>query len=142
MTDEFSLHRTTRRVENGYEIVTHTFPKDELYLLKIISSGEKDNYKKAVCEISGYPLEEWGRIKEITPIKLEDGGYKIEVWFRNPGKQFEEWLREAQKSFVNDGLGDRQKGLASLGVAGDFSITLEDASRLFIDSNAMSYLRE
>lgn len=94
MSEEFSLHRTTRRVENGYEIVTHTFPKDELYLLKIISSVGKDSYKKAVCEISGYPLEEWTRIKEITPIQLEDGGYKIEVWFRNPGKQFEEYIRK------------------------------------------------
>jgi hypothetical protein len=135
MTDEFSLHRTTRRVENGYEIVTHTFPKDELYLLKIISSGEKDNYKKAVCEISGYPLEEWRRIKEITPIKLEDGGYRIEVWFRNPGKQFEKWLRESRDSLISI------RQLESNGIGFD---SVGQLSRMTDEmcADALSYLRE
>lgn len=103
MTDEsFSLYGTKRRVENGYEIVTHRFKADSLYLIKIISSGSKENYKMALTEISGYPMEEWTRIKEVVPVRQENGDYFIEVWFRNPGKQFEEWLRWNKTTYKDD----------------------------------------
>lgn len=134
MSEIFSLYGTKRRVENGYEIVTHRFKADSLYLIKIISSGSKENYKMALTEISGYPMEEWTRIKEVVPVRQENGDYFIEVWFRNPGKQFEEFLK------------DRWDTLLSIRQMDDASIQLEGSSPLSkasvnISYDALSYLR-
>lgn len=121
MTQTDPLHNMTRRVENGYEIVSIYYHKDWLYLLKIISSSDKEAYKGALAELCGYPVEEWTRIKEVLPHRQENGDYLVEVWFRNPGKQFEEVLRtkglscvyelgEDSKMFSEDALSWCQRG--------------------------------
>lgn len=130
MSEEFSLYDTKRRVLNGYEIVTHRFKADSLYLIKIISSGTKEQYKQALAEISGYPLEEWTRIKEVVPVRQENGDYFIEVWFRNPGKQFEQFLRTLHGKLDFD----------ALHINGHLTLEASYHEQTHIDKDALSYL--
>jgi len=101
-TDNYA-HKMTSKVENGYEIIEIRFCPDDLYLLKIISSVDKESYKLAMCDLCYYPRSEVGRIKDIVP--RQDGeDWVVTVTFRNPGKQFEEYM----KAVLADGGNDKQ----------------------------------
>ncbi|SRR5258706_16344039 len=108
--DSDPTHNMKRRVENGYEIVSIHYHKDWLYLLKVISSGNNEAYRIALAELCGYPAEEWIRIKEVVLNKQDNGDYIVDVWFRNPGKQFEEYVRMNKHNV--DGLIDLPIGIS------------------------------
>lgn len=133
MSQTDPIHNMTRRVENGYEIVSIYYHKDWLYLLKIISSSDKEAYKGALAELCGYPVEEWTRIKEVLPHRQENGDYLVEVWFRNPGKQFEQFLAKSMMMQGTYSLKVNEEGLELRKDNIDWGVVLN------ISTDALSY---
>lgn len=96
----------TRKVENGYEYVTLTYfkTKDKFWvsIVEIIQKNmSESDFRTWLASESGYPKEEVGRIKDVI-IEDEKDCLVIKVTFRNPGKQFEQFLREAKEYDISN----------------------------------------
>lgn len=109
ITERFS----TRIVEDGYETVTIKYESEWKFVIQALEQLSTQSRFEALAELCSYPRVEWRRIESYKMID-EEVGFTLEVKFRNPGKQFEEFLALLASramtfefdiiGFINDGL--------------------------------------